>query len=404
MNSTVDKTLAMTYRQPPVSRHFSPFRLAALILAALLGNVAAMPLQCARAAIEPTTLAVLYAEGDEADAGQFSEIIHAIEGMPSVRVLPIRLTLGDMMLAEAGGMRWPLANKLALNEGAIAVVYPEIGEPYRSVFGKIIEGIEARARAPVTSYAVTAGTDADALRATLKSKDVRVVIALGRQGMRTADALNREFGVVVGGVMAVPEEEARNRAVISLSPDPALLFARLRSLASQVKRVHVIYDPHQNNWLLRLARDAAREQGLELLAYEARDLKTAARLYQDVLARAEVERDALWLPQDATTVDEATILPLVLRESWDRRLPVFSSSFGHVRRGVLFSLYPDNLGLGRNLAGTALGLLGPNDAAGRGVVPLKDVQLAVNLRTARHLGLNFTNRQQQGFDLVFSGQ
>lgn len=389
-----------------ISTMNSSFRLVAAILAALLGSCVSLPAYCAGFAAEPTTLAVLYAEGDEIDAGQFSEIIHAIEGMPSVRVVPIRLTYNELLYAEAAGMRWPLANKLAMagGDGAIAVVYPEIGEPYRSVFGKIIEGIEARARTQVMSYAVTAGTDAGALRSNLKANNVRVVIALGRQGMRTADALNREFGVVVGGVMAVPEDEARHRAVISLSPDPALLFARLKSLAPQVKRVHVIYDPQQNNWLLRLARDAAREQGLELLAHEAADLKTAVRLYQDVLARADIERDALWLPQDATTVDEATILPLVLRESWDRRLPVFSSSFSHVRRGVLFSLFPDNLGLGRNLAGTALGLIGTAESSNRGVVPLKDVQMAVNLRTARHLGLNFSSRQQQSFDLVFSGQ
>ncbi len=389
-----------------ISTMNSSFRLVAAILAGLLGSCVSLPACCASFAAEPTTLAVLYAEGDELDVGQFSEIIHAIEGMPLVRVVPIRLTYNELRYAEATGMRWPLANKLAMadGDGAIAVVYPEIGEPYRSVFGKIIEGIQAQARSQVVSYAVTAGTDATTLRSNLKANNVRVVIALGRQGMRTADALNREFGIVVGGVMAVPEDEARHRAVISLSPDPALLFARLKRLAPQVKRVHVIYDPQQNNWLLRLAREAAREQGLELLAQEAADLKTAVRLYQEVLARADVERDALWLPQDATTVDEATILPLVLRESWDRRLPVFSSSFSHVRRGVLFSLFPDNLGLGRNLAGTALGLIGTADSSNRGVVPLKDVQMAVNLRTARHLGLNFSSRQQQSFDLVFSGQ
>lgn len=393
---------------PPQIPLFRPplFRLAALLLALLLGASAGLPARAARVAHEPTTLAVLYTEGDEPESGQFAEILDAIQAMPSVRLVPIRLSYSELLYAEATGNRWPLANRVALNEGEglIAVVYPEIGEPYRSVFGKIIEGIENRARSQVVSYAVSPGTDAGALRATLKAKDVRVVIALGRQGMQTADALNREFGVVVGGVTAVPDEEARDRAVISLSPDPALLFARLHALAPQVKRVHVIYDPRQNGWLLRLARDAARTQGLELDAQEARDLKTAVRLYQEVLAQADPERDALWLPQDPTTVDENTILPLVLREAWDRRLPVFSSSFGHVRRGVLFSLFPDNLGLGRNLAGAALGLIGAADGAGRGVSPLKDVQMAVNLRTAKHLGLVFSARQQQGFDLVFSGQ
>ncbi|MEW5786992.1 MAG: ABC transporter substrate binding protein [Pseudomonadota bacterium] len=377
-------------------------RIGACLLPILL---TATPVPAARWDAQPTPLAVLYAEGDELESGQFQEILEGIQDMPSVRLVPIRLSYSDMLVAEAGGGRWPLAGKVALGgEGAIAVVYPDTGEPYRSVFDKIIQGIETQSKNQVVSYAVTPNTDAGALRNTLKARDVRVVIALGRQGMQTAEALNREFGVVVGGVTALPEEEARSRSVISLSPDPALLFARLRSLAPQVRRVHVIYDPRQNGWLLRLAREAAREQGLELLAEEARDLKTAVRLYQEVLARTDPERDALWLPQDATTVDESTVLPLVMREAWERRLPVFSSSFGHVRRGALFSLFPDNLGLGRNLAGTALGLLANGDAANRGVTPLKDVQMAVNLRTAKHLGLIFSARQQQAFDLVFTGQ
>lgn len=357
------------------------------------------------ASSQPSLPSIDLGTGYGTESVAYREVLDLLQNLPSVRVVPIQVSQHGLILAEQGAVRWPLANKLAFNDtgGTIAVVYPETGEPYRSVFGKIIEGIEAQSRIPVLSIPVNAGTDAGALRGTLKAREVRVVIALGRQGMQTADALDQEFGIVVGGVTALPEEEARNRAVISLSPDPALLFARLRSLAPQVRRIHVIYDPRQNGWLMRLARDAAREQGLELLAQETRDLKGAVRLYQELLVRADPERDALWLPQDATTVNEATVLPLVLKDAWDRRLPVFSSSFGHVRRGVLFSLYPDNLGLGRNLAGTAQGLLA-NAEASRGVTPLKDVQTAVNLRTAKHLGLNFSARQQQGFDLVFSGQ
>lgn len=387
-------------------RAIAPF-LSSALLSALLATPLAHAIQFDSAsAHEPTAMAVLYAEGDEVDPGQFLEIIDAIQTLPSVRVVPIRLSRGETISGEIAVGRWPLANKLALNdrEGGIAVIYPEIGEPYRGVFSKIIEGIEHQARTHVSSYAVSAGTDTSSLRSSLKSKDVRVVIALGRQGMRTTDQLKRDFTVVVGGVSAVPEEESRDRTVFSLSPDPALLFSRLRGLAPGVRRIHVIYDPRQNGWLLRLARDAARAQGLELMAREASDLKSAVLLYQEVLRRADPERDALWLPQDATTVDETTVLPLVLREAWERHLPLFSSTFGHVRRGVLFTLFPDNFGLGRNLAGTALDLIGASHEARKGLTPLRDVQMAVNLRTAKHLGLIFNSRQQQGFDLIFSGQ
>ena len=96
------------------------------------------------------------------------------------------------------------------------------------------------------------------------------------------------------------------------------------------------------------------------------------------------------------------MLPLVLHESWNRNLAVFSSSLGHVRRGVLFSLYPDNAGLGRHLADTAQEYLASGNYGEHGMILLREVLLAINLRTAMHLGLD-TSRPQ-GFDMVFPEQ
>jgi putative ABC transport system substrate-binding protein len=165
--------------------------------------------------------------------------------------------------------------------------------------------------------------------------------------------------------------------------------------------VFVVYDPRQNAWLMRLAKEAASARGLELVAYEAQDLRTALRIYQDIFASADPRRDALWLPQDSSTVDEASVLPLVLQETWARNLAFFSSSVTHVRRGALFSLYPNNVEIGRSLASSALGYLSTGGQAA-GVMPLKAVLLAVNVRTASHLGITLAGRQH--FDLVFPEQ
>ena len=215
-------------------------------------------------------------------------------------------------------------------------------------------------------------------------------------------ALDHGIWVVVGGVLTVPENEAREQPVISLSPDPALLFARMKALMPGAKRVFAVYDPALNGWLIKLAKEAARAQGLELVAYEAQDLRSAVRFYQEIFSAADGDSDVLWLPQDSTTVEEGSVLPLVLQESWNQGIAVFSSNSTHVRRGVLFSLYPDNVALGKSLAGLARGILISGDYGGRGMMPLRDVQSIVNLRTAKHLELN--RGRLQGFDTTFPEQ
>lgn len=286
----------------------------------------------------------------------------------------------------------------AADAKGIAVIYPDIGEPFRSVFLKIIEGIEEQAKGRVMSIPVAANITPQELSSDLKKQDVRVVIALGRNGLKAASGLD-QVGIVAGGVLSVPEADARRFTVHSLAPDPALLFGQLKSLLPNAKRILVVHDSRQNAWLMRRARDAAHALGLEMAVQDAEDIKTAFRFYQDAFAGADPKRDVVWLPQDSTTVDDATVLPFVLQESWNRGVAVFSSSVAHVKRGALFALYPNNRELGKSLAQSAAAALGPGHPS-RGMLPLKEVLVAANLRTARHLGIQLGSRQQS-FDLIF---
>ncbi len=329
-----------------------------------------------------------------------SLVLEKIERSSDMQVYQIQLAANDVVPAANVARSDTVRAVLASAPGNIAVLYPDMGEPYRSIFAKIIAGIEAQAGAPVASYAVGANVAPAELVANLKRQDIRVVITLGREGMKAASALERDFGVVVGGVVSGPEGEARNYPVVSLAPDPGMLFERLKQFMPGARRVVVVYNPKQNAWLIRLAREAARRHGLELLALEATDLKSAVRIYQEQLAAADPKHDALWLPQDSTTVEESSVLPLVLETAWGRNLAVFSSSVTHVRRGALLSLYPNNTALGRQLAASALNYPRSGTAQSAATVPLKDALLAVNVRTASHLGLQLAP-PQQGFDMVF---
>lgn len=306
----------------------------------------------------------------------------------------LRQALGGAVALAGGGA---FAGELGRS---LAVVYPELGEPFRQVFATIIEGIEDKLGGPVASIAVGNAANPAQVADDIRKRDVQVLIGLGRGGMRIAAALAGELAVLVGCVVSVQESEARSFPVHTLAPDPALLLARLRRLKPAVRRVHLVYDPKLNAWLVKLARDAARAEGLELLAQEAADQPGALRAYTQLLAAADPARDALWLPQDPMTVDDNAVLPLVLREGWNRNIAVFSSHLAHVRRGALFSLYPDNHELGRTLAASAQRLAAAPKAAVPGVLPLRQALAAINIRTAAHLGIDVA-AVQSGFDLVY---
>ncbi|HRD68306.1 MAG TPA: hypothetical protein PKY50_19425, partial [Candidatus Competibacter sp.] len=176
----------------------------------------------------------------------------------------------------------------------------------------------------------------------------------------------------------------------------SLLFATLRQLAPSRRRVWAVFDPAYDGWLMELARPAAVALGLRLELREAGDLRASVREFRRILEDADPKTDALWLLADTRIIDSETVLPLVIEKGWQRRLPVFSNSLQHIRRGVLFALYPDNLLLGRRLAelaGRAPGALGR-------IETLRAVKRALNLKAAAHLDLPVDREVERQFDPV----
>jgi len=322
------------------------------------------------------------------------------EGGNSIAVIQIGYAgpAGNYVMAPLGPNGYVALSVGNIGGGKVAVLYPESNDAFRAVFQKIIQGIEERTGNKVLSYQVGNTINQPALLAELRQQGVRVVVGLGRQGHKAATSMDGSMEVVVGSVLAVPESEAQSMAVHTLAPDPALLFKRLKQFQPNTRRIHVVYDPRQNGWLIRLARQAARNLGIELNAVEAGSVAQALRAYQSLIANADKRLDALWLPQDSTTVDDSTLLPLLLEDIWTKNLLMFSSNFAHVKRGALFSLYPSSLEMGRTLGDSVASALGGRGSS-HGVQPLTDVMIAVNMRTATHLGIDLT-QQRSSFHTV----
>jgi len=328
--------------------------------------------------------------------------------IPATRVDPRRRLTLSALRALALLACAPAAWADGQRGARLAVLYPDVAEPFRAVFAKILDGIDEKLQVKTDKVAIAATADVAVVVAELRRRELKVVIALGRAGLRVASALDRGVQLVGGAVMRPADGETREATVLSLAPDPLLLLRRLKSLQPGVKRVTVLYSARHTGWLISFAQEAARQTGFDLRTQVSGDIKTALRGYQDFFGHATAQ-DALWLPQDPLVVDEAVVLPFVLQECWKRSVPMFSSNAEHVRRGALFSLYPNNLELGRSLGALALTRLaretaGPAGAGGHGLMPLRDVYAVLNTRTATHLGMDVGLPLQRSFELLVPEQ
>jgi len=283
----------------------------------------------------------------------------------------------------------------AFSAEQVAVIYPEISSTYKEVFDKILAGIQTQNGFTFHLYPLAKDFKINQLHDNLHTDRVAGVIALGKRGYLAAKKLPGDLPTVYGALPLVPN----GISGISLSADPQKLFQRLKILVPDAKRIFVVYSPNSNGWLMPLAEQAARNIGLDLQTFPADNLRDAMHQYRQLLQNIHGRENTIWLPLDQITANDDVVLPMLLREAWDKDLVICSSKPSQVQRGALFSMYPDNFGLGQDLAKLLNRQLTNKIKAS--VKPLGKLQIAVNLRTAAHLDLSYNPNQQQEFNLTF---
>jgi putative ABC transport system substrate-binding protein len=295
----------------------------------------------------------------------------------------------------------------AASTKTIAIFYPKAKEPYRSIYQEIISGShnasrELKKNIRFESFIIDKDFDSEAITKQLIEKNIHKVIVLGYSGWKLAKKISphllpdgkKAFHVVSGALPISPN----GISGISLITDPSYLFNYLKQVAPNVKHIHVAYSK-KSTWLIDLAKIAAEQQGLTLQLKHVADTKAAIAFYQQLFNSGVSNQDAIWLPLDRISSNDKIILPLILEKAWLKEVIVFSSKPSHAKRGVLFSTYPDNFALGKHLFTMVQGL--DKQPEKKNFSPLRSTRLAVNLRTAAHLGLKYSAKQQQQFELTF---
>ena len=301
----------------------------------------------------------------------------------------------------------------------LVIVYPQVREPFARVFEEIVRGAEDGYQEQVQRVALKENQSPVDFVHVLDRQSP--VLVLGNRLARQVSEHNTQHKVIVGAVNG----EFNKVFGIGLTPSFEAISNKLKFLVPAVKKVHVIAKPgttagdfdlesegfplqeHEGSPLQEREGSPLQEhegsQGFSLVIHEAEDIRSAATVYRNLMKTLD-EDDAVWILPNGSFVNNA-MLSILLQESWEKHFVVFSSNPVHVKRGALFSVYPNNYKMGLSLGRLAQTVAGDLSSTGgekatRKMQPLNDVFLTLNERTSNHLGINLTDDMRAHIDLV----
>jgi len=285
-------------------------------------------------------------------------------------------------------------------DSKVGVIIPELREPFKVIFDTVGSGIDDGLRTQTPKLMLKKNYDPQSISRWIKKENINAVITLGGAGQKATMYIPKNIPVMLGALLSSPG--ATNKVPgIALTPNPKSLFALLQRLDNKRSKVVVVYNPEKNQWIVDLAKRQAAANGVRLVSHKATDLKQAAIIYHNIFDSSELDSTAIWLLQDRKVVDSKVVLPFILEQAWQKKIVVFSSALSHVKKGVLFSMYPDNASHGKQLAELMLKQRVSSVSASNQLYPTEGLQDAINSRTAEHLGLSVSRSELREFDVVF---
>lgn len=274
--------------------------------------------------------------------------------------------------------------------GGVGVLYPDLASPYSEAFESIVSGIASEMKSPVRRFPLGDRYSPKLLEEQLSAEQIDKLIVLGRRGVNAVPTGSWSRPMVVGGIVRDASVGSKY-AGVTLDPDPRAVLVHLTALAPHVRHIYTVVNPEQSGWLIERARNTADQLGLAISVRDATTPRAAAAAFGEILEGLDPARDALWLQLDP--IDEAT-LRSILTSAWAKRFVVFSNHPEHAQRGALYSVIPDYTKVGKRL-GALIHRPIP------GLQPNADLRLAVNLRTARHLGLSYGPKTLESIEAIY---
>jgi putative ABC transport system substrate-binding protein len=288
------------------------------------------------------------------------------------------------VVVSAWGARTPSPQ---VGSPRVVLVRSSRAAPIEQVARAIVDGLEQqRPHVEVASHLLpeNAGPIAG-LFAEIRRARPDLVLSLGTRAT-AATLANRPDGVpLVFSMVLHPQQEGflrRDVTGITLEVAPEEQLRLLRRLLPRARTVGVLYDPTQTGVVVEQARRSAQRLGFRLETVRVAGPPEALRAIDRLAARV----DALWAIPDGSVFTPLTTGPIQLA-ALQRRVPVLGLSASHARTGALAAFAVDYADMARQTTDLVRRVLERGNTRGMSVARPRKVDIIVNARTARRLGI-----------------
>ncbi len=272
----------------------------------------------------------------------------------------------------------------------VAVIYPDAAAPYANLFSTIIEGMKSHERVDLLYYKIDNTSKIDKISSWITDSKPDVLVALGQISNNFISELKLTIPVITSALT----RPSSGHSCVCINSEPKQLFKMLLSLKPNIKRIFYVYNKTYGDWLIPYAKSSAKEFKIELIIKPAKSIQDAALHYKEILNGRLEPTDAIWLPVDNSILGDV-IFPEILKSAWQRKFAIFSSNPFYVKRGGLFALFPDYYKLGKQISDMTTHVDNVIQ------VSMLHTKSAINIRTARHIGITINNQDIKRYDIVY---
>lgn len=219
----------------------------------------------------------------------------------------------------------------------------------------------------------------------VRAQAPRLVLAVGLMAAQVAMTRLQEFPSIYV-MVAQPRKYGlvgNNIAGISLDIPVAIQFQTYKNMLPGLRSIGTIYDPGKSSELVAEAKKIAAEMNLELVAVPVHSQREVPGALRGLIGRI----GALWMIPDDTVVTTDSF-KYFLVSTLENSVPFIAASDIFVEVGALAAVTPDYSDVGRQSCKLAQALeKGELQLSDLNVVPPEKVNLTLNLKTARKIGI-----------------